>query len=285
MRIYLDIETIPSQEPEVQEEIRAAHEDKAQPLRDELARLEAEHQDPTPPANYKDPEKIEAWKEDKRKKLAGEIEKAREKLAGVEDQADQEWRKTAFAGDRGEIVCVAWAVGGNPIEVLSRGLDEAEGDLLAAWFGRLAEQVDDPGGHWRPQWVGHNVQDFDLRFLFQRAVIHGLRPPLPLPHDARPGSDQVFDTMTAWAGFRNRISLDRLCRALGIPTKGAELGGEEIDGAKVWDYVQAGQVEKVAAYCAADVERVREVHRRLTFAAATAPAPATAEAAPAEARA
>jgi len=234
MRIYLDIETIPSQDPAVREEIAEGV---------------------TPPANMKKPETIAKWE-------------AEEKPAAVEEA----WRKTAFAGDRGEVVAIAWAVGTGAVEVLSRGLDEAEGDLLAAWFARLGEQGDDPGGHWRPEWVGHNVQEFDLRFLFHRAVVHGLRPPLPLPHDARPGSEQVFDTMTAWAGYRGRIGLDRLCRALGIPTKGAELGGEEIDGSKVWDYVRAGRIEEVAAYCAADVERVREVHRRLTFAAATAPA-------------
>jgi hypothetical protein len=71
--------------------------------------------------------------------------------------------------------------------------------------------------------------------------------------------------MYAWAGYRDRISLDRLCRALEIPTKGSELDGEEIDGAKVWDFVRDGYADKVAIYCQADVERVRSVYQRINF--------------------
>lgn len=70
--------------------------------------------------------------------------------------------------------------------------------------------------------------------------------------------------MTAWAGWGGRVALDRLCAALGLPEKGSEIG-EDIDGAKVWDFVRAGRIEEVAAYCRADVERVRAIHQRLTF--------------------
>ena len=61
--------------------------------------------------------------------------------------------------------------------------------------------------------------------------------------------------------------MDRLCRALGLPQKGDEIG-EDIDGSKVWDFVQAGRLDDVATYCCGDVERVREVYNRLTFAVA-----------------
>jgi predicted PolB exonuclease-like 3'-5' exonuclease len=67
--------------------------------------------------------------------------------------------------------------------------------------------------------------------------------------------------MTAWAGARNRVSLDKLCKAFGIETP---KGG--IDGSKVWDYVKAGKIDEVAAYCARDVEATRKVYKRLTFA-------------------
>ena len=48
----------------------------------------------------------------------------------------------------------------------------------------------------------------------------------------------------------------------------AKLDGEEIDGAKVWDFVRDGHADKVAIYCQADVERVRSVYRRINFEAA-----------------
>jgi hypothetical protein len=115
-------------------------------------------------------------------------------------------------------------------------------------------------------WVGHNVCDFDLRFIFQRAVIHGKRPPHHIPFGHRSGyrDSRVYDTMIEWCGTRDRVGLDKLCRVLGISGKGSEIG-DEIDGSKVWEFVQAGRIADVATYCGGDVERVREVYRRMTF--------------------
>ena len=234
MNVYLDIETIPGQAKGLREEIAA-----------QLA----------PPANMKKAETIARWE-------------AEEKP----DKIEQEWRKTAFAGDRGEVVCIAWAIDNGDVHCAFRTPAHLEGPnremterhVLWAFFEAVREAGERARGR-LPRFVGHNVRDFDLRFLYQRAVILGEPPGFRLPHDVRPGSDAVFDTMEAWAGFRNRISLDRLCRALSIPTKGAELDGEEIDGSRVWDFVRDGCIESVAAYCRADVERVRSVHRRLDF--------------------
>jgi predicted PolB exonuclease-like 3'-5' exonuclease len=75
----------------------------------------------------------------------------------------------------------------------------------------------------------------------------------------------VFDTMTAWAGWGGRVSLARLCAALGLPAKGSEIGEDEMDGSRVWDFVQAGRLDDVAEYCRGDVERVRLLHHRLNF--------------------
>jgi predicted PolB exonuclease-like 3'-5' exonuclease len=77
----------------------------------------------------------------------------------------------------------------------------------------------------------------------------------------------VFDTMLAWAGGRGRVGQDKLCRVLGIDAKGSELG-DEIDGSKVWDYIKDGRIADVAKYCGGDVNRARDLHRRLTFTAA-----------------
>jgi hypothetical protein len=221
MRIFLDIETIPSQDEAVYAEIQ-----------DEVQ----------PPANMKKAETIERWE-------------AEEKPAAVEER----WRKTALSGDRGEVVAIGWAVDDSPIHVAHRSLNEPESQVLADFFEIIGEHTNQPGKPATPQWVGHNVKDFDLRFLFQRAVVTGIKPSVPLPHDARPGAKEVFDTMTAWAGFGNRISLDRLCTALGIP------GKDGMDGSVVWDYIRDGREDEVAEYCRADVERTRQVFHRLTF--------------------
>jgi hypothetical protein len=111
--------------------------------------------------------------------------------------------------------------------------------------------------------VGHNVLQFDLRFLFQRYVINGIRPHAIIRDavKAKPWDNTVFDTMTRWAGTGNRISLDKLCKALNVKTpKG------EITGATVWDFVKAGKIDDVMAYCLRDIEATRTVYSRMVFA-------------------
>ena len=62
--------------------------------------------------------------------------------------------------------------------------------------------------------------------------------------------------MTAWAGAKGTISLDRLCEALGIQGKNGFTGA---DVAAAWD---AGEHQTIIDYCAADVRRVRKVWRK-----------------------
>jgi predicted PolB exonuclease-like 3'-5' exonuclease len=77
--------------------------------------------------------------------------------------------------------------------------------------------------------------------------------------DARHGGGHVFDTMQEWAGFRETVSLDALCRALAIASPKA--GG--LDGSRVYDAWIAGRAEEIAAYCRRDVEAVQAIHRRM----------------------
>jgi hypothetical protein len=42
--------------------------------------------------------------------------------------------------------------------------------------------------------VGHNVFDFDLKFIYKRSVIHGVRPSVDLSF-ARYRNQPIFDTM------------------------------------------------------------------------------------------
>lgn len=225
MKIFLDIETIPGQRSGMKEQMAA---------------------DITPPGSMKRAETIELWEREQKPLLI-----------------EERWRRTSFEGDRGEVICIGWAINDQPAQSISRELHENEGAMLAMWFGEIQKAIRESHGR-LPTWIGHNVREFDLRFLFQRAVVLDVPPPFRLPHDVRPGAECVYDTMTAWAGWGGKVSLDRLCAALGIPQKGSEIG-EDIDGSKVWDFVRDGRIEEVATYCRADVERVRAIHHRLTF--------------------
>ena len=114
--------------------------------------------------------------------------------------------------------------------------------------------------------VGHNILDFDLRFIYQRSIIHQIKPSREIPF-ARFRNAPIFDTMHEWSKWgREHISLDLLSRALGIPSP-----KEGLDGSKVYPYYCAGKLPEICDYCKRDVETVRQVYRRLTFASVQSP--------------
>lgn len=232
----LDIETLPGQQPSVRAE-----------LEEQAA---AEKEAVKAPANYKDEEKIKAFLADKHAEIDAEVE--------------TKWRKTTFDGAWGEVCIIGFARDDGEILVGDSKEHGGEGHLLAWFFDTLHELFKESERR-TVQVVGHNVADFDLKFLWQRSVIHGIQVPAWIPWKAKPWDERIFDTMTQWAGVRDRVSLDKLCRALGVATKGSEIG-EEIDGSKVWDFWKAGKIPELRTYCAGDVDRVRQIFKMMTFA-------------------
>lgn len=194
----------------------------------------------TPPGNISKPETIAKWMEE-----------------NAAAEADKQYRKTALDGTLGEIVCIGFGVNDECVGSITRAVGESEGDVLQGFFDSLAQKIHKSV---IPRFIGHNVINFDLRFIYQRAVILGVKPSFNLPHDTRYNGPTVYDTMLAWAGWGNRISLKKLCEALGIQVK-----SDGIDGSQVWDYIQAGKYLEVADYCREDVDAVRAVYHRMTF--------------------
>ena len=237
MNIYFDIETIPAQKLSDIALIR-------QESDKEIASIKA-------PSNYKDEVKIAEYIAAKR--------------VEIEASFDDRYRKTSFDGAMGQIVCISVAFDNSePINMWTSDFSEkGESDLIYSFYDLLILNYN-PTNQQRPVFVGHNIIGFDLRFLFQRSVMLGIKPPMMIPFKAKPWDESVFDTMTAWAGVGNRISLAKLCKVFELGEKGCEIG-EEIDGSKVWDFVKAGRIEDVSTYCGGDVVRTREVYKRLNF--------------------
>jgi hypothetical protein len=223
--IFIDIETIPVQSARLIDEIAAKVK---------------------PPGQMKKAETIAKWE-------------AEDKPAAVADAL----RATSFDGAYGEIILIGLALGTEPIEVLQRPSPNDEAGLLELAFAWLRDHVQ-VGQRRNTQVVGHFVVDFDLRFMWQRAVIHGVQPPDWMPWLVKPWDERVFDTMVQWSGVKGTISLDKLCSVLGVARKGSEIG-EPMDGSKVWDFWKAGRIEELVTYCAADVSRVRELYARMRF--------------------
>lgn len=242
--ITLDIETIPAQDPEHLKELMETATEAAE---NEVAALK-------PPGNLKKQESIDAWIADEMPIKAAAIR------SNAKETAMQQYRSTSFDGKFGSIAVIGFAAGDEPAKTLyGDPFDQnTERSILAAFYGWVGQQFNQVKGV-PITFIGHNIIDFDLRFMFQRSVILGVKPHVCVPFDAKPWSDSVYDTMTRFAGQRGRVSMASLCKAFGMDGKG------DIDGSKVWDYIQSGRIDEVAQYCAGDVERTRAFYKRMTF--------------------
>lgn len=228
MNVYIDIESIPEQ-PE--DEARKVISDGI-----------------SAPAAMKKPETISDWHNGVGK-YAGEKEAA----------IDAAYRATSLNGTKGQVCSISFAVNDSDI-LSSTDKDHGERDLLEWFADALSEQLNVVGhGNRPPFFIGHYLSGFDLKFLFHRFVVNQVNPMVELPFNGRHGQ-HYYDTMIAWAGYKDRISQDALCKALGIEGKPSD-----IDGSKVWDYYRSGKIDEIEVYNRDDVSKVRQIHKRLNF--------------------
>jgi hypothetical protein len=244
MNVFADIETIPAQHPEFLADLIAKHTEAAN----------AEACAVCPPGNYKKPEALEKWWAEEG------LAKRNTILASAAGKADAEYRQTSLDGAFGQIAVIGCAIDDHdPVALWTPDYATSEATIIREFYDALTTGF----VYGQARFVGHNILGFDLRFLLQRSIVNGIRPPAFIPFNAKPWEqDKVFDTMTAWAGVGGKIKLDKLCKALGLPGK-----PDGIDGSQVWDYVKSGRIAEVAEYCAnSDVAQTRECFYRLTFA-------------------
>lgn len=217
--IYLDIETRPASRSDIRERVAA---------------------DVAPPGNYKSADTIAKWWAEQ-----GDAKKA------------EAINRTALDGTWGEIVCIGYAVEAEPVQVICCA---DEGDTLRTFVEDLnAACADIAAWQKRATYIGHNVAAFDLRFIWQRSRIHGVRLPV-WPLERYPRGPYVYDTMTEWSGYGGRISQRDLELAFGLArTDPLTHGGADVAAA-----LEAGRVDDVYAHCREDIRLLREIYRRMT---------------------
>lgn len=222
MNCFLDIETIPAQ-PEESTKMQIAK--------------TIRH-----PATIKKEETISDWHNG-----AG-------KYAGVKDKAiDDAYRKGALDGGTGEVISVCFEIDGNN-SLIYRNLDHSEHDLVYDVFNTISRKINlKSETTLTPYFIGQNIK-FDLKFLYRRAMILGIEIPFPLPFRGRHRTD-FFDNSAEWCEYNEYISQDKLAKCLGIEGK-----PDDIDGSKVWDFVKAGNVDRVAKYNRHDVKTVIKIY-------------------------
>ena len=193
-----------------------------------------------PPATMKKADTIAAWEKE-------------QKPAAIEDAI----AKTSFNAAFGQICCIGLAIDDGPVTSVSWSINaDSEASMIRGFFDVAGEAL----GNRFPVVVGHYITGFDLRFIWQRCMVLGIRVPAWLPRDPKPWDSTVFDTMVAWAGARDTVSMDNLCLALGIPGKG------DVDGSKVAAMFDREEHHEIAAYCRDDVTRTRAIHRKMQIA-------------------
>ena len=151
---------------------------------------------------------------------------------------------------------------GDQVKVWSLGeADSSEHELIRQFFGGIAKYT--------PTLISWNGNGFDLPVLHYRALLHGVAAPRywEIGDEERDFKYDNYlnrfhwrhiDVMDVLAGFQPRMSapLDEIATLLGFPGK---LG---MDGSKVWDAYQQGDITGIRQYCETDVLNTYLVYLR-----------------------
>lgn len=154
-------------------------------------------------------------------------------------------------GAFGRICCLSYAIDDLEVKTLSG----TEKEILEE-FWQIAKDAD--------LFIGFNVMDFDLRFIYQRSIVWGVKPTRDL-NFARYRNSPIYDLMYEWAKWNTnwdgKISLDALAKALDLPSsKGGAIEGKDVAQA----YLD-GRLKEICLYCEKDVELTRKIYKRMIF--------------------
>lgn len=158
---------------------------------------------------------------------------------------------TGLDGTFGRILCISYAINDGIVGCIC---DENEKKVLED-FWEIAKDVD--------LFVGFNIIDFDMKYIVQRSMIHGVKPKTKVRLSfARYRSEPMYDCMHEWNqwSFGRSVGLDALARAMGLPTSKTNM-----DGSEVASYYKKGKVKEICDYCNADVEVTRKIYKRMNF--------------------
>ena len=193
-----------------------------------------------------DLETIPAPKELREAVIESERKKSRNKEIVNDDEAL--FRSSAFSGDFGRIFCIGFAKDNEPADII-KGEEE---EILKKWW-QIAKDAH--------VFIGHNIIDFDIPFLYKRSIIKNIRPTQMLPVK-KFYTENIFDTAKEWSRWDNfsQTSLHNLSIALNLPTS-----KDLMDGSMVYDYYLKKRYEEIYTYCKKDVELTRQVYKRMLF--------------------
>ena len=162
------------------------------------------------------------------------LDKALEKIQHARDQHLSRIKDTAALHAEYGFVLAIGILGEAGTSAILHG---DESNILRQFWER-ADSDDRKGLN---QWVGFNCFAFDLPFLFRRSLINGVTVPPNLRPERRYWPNFFLDLMEIWkaGNYRDMISLDRFCKACGLP-------GKSGDGASFQSLYETQQDEALA---------------------------------------
>lgn len=187
----------------------------------------------SPPGNIKKKESIDAWMAE-----------------NYEQELKKEIHKTGLNAAYGSVACIAWTCDD---KIYNTSPEMNEKDCLI-WFYAQIEH--------HQTFCGHNIVGFDLKFLKQRSMILGIKPPKNIlkAMNAKPWDDCIKDIMLMWDSDKNKMaSLDLMCWWFGVKHDMPDMDGSMV--ADVWHE----NPQKVIDYCMADVKAEREIYYKMMF--------------------
>lgn len=198
---------------------------------------------------FLDIETIPAKKEAHEKLSYLHAKKAQKQDKNKAKDFEQVLVETSFDGSFGRILCIGYTINDEPTEALYENDNEK---LMLEKFWDIAKDCD--------LFVGHNIFDFDMMFIYQRSIVLGVKPTRDLSF-ARYRSSPMFDTMKEWVKWAPRsIGLEHLALALDFPSP-----KDGIDGSQVWDFYKKGKIAGIVEYCKRDVETTRSIFKKMNF--------------------
>jgi predicted PolB exonuclease-like 3'-5' exonuclease len=110
--------------------------------------------------------------------------------------------------------------------------------------------------------AGHNIERFDIPFLWKRMLANGVTPPTIISvWDKKPWDLKFFDLAKVWSDGswkESFTSLDTLSAVMGIASPKTVLHGRDVHRA-FYD----GRIEEIKTYCESDVAATMEIADKL----------------------
>jgi len=169
----------------------------------------------------------------------------------IETVATTQTPDDCFDAMTGRIVCVGMLID-NAVSLEPKvfcDLDERK--ILEGFWANITEN---------DVLVGHNVLDFDIKYLKQRSWIQQVKPSIDV-NMRKYWTEDVYDVMSVWTNWSYKYkgaSLDNIAQALG-------LGGKNGHGSEVAHLWANREYVKLMDYCLSDVMLAYQIYCRMKY--------------------